>query len=92
MFAPIIRTERLTLRRYNPETDNQFLIDLLNLSWSQMPTDPVWEIKDLLRLYRNITLSPQNCLGLTPPGPVVRWDLAIAPIPADFDIFMVNTD
>lgn len=91
MFAPIIRTERLTLRRYNPETDNQFLTDLLNSSRSQLPTDPAWEIKDLLRLLRNITLSPHNCLGLTPPGPVVRWDLAIAPISADVEIFMVNT-
>jgi hypothetical protein len=72
VFAPIIRSPRLTMTLYNPETDHSFLLDLANSGRTQLPSDPVWESKDLLRLFRNITLSPHNCLGLTPPCAAVR--------------------
>jgi hypothetical protein len=72
VFAPVLRSPRLTMTLFNRETDLQFLLDLFNASRSQLPTDPPLKEEDILRLNRNFTLSPKNCLGLTPTDVAVR--------------------
>jgi hypothetical protein len=72
VFAPVLRSRRLTMTLFNRETDLPFLLDLVNASRTQLPNDPLFKEEDLLRLNRNTTLSPKNCLGLTATGPVVR--------------------
>jgi hypothetical protein len=61
VFAPIIRTERLTKAVYDKEKDRIFLTDLWN-SYTDSSLDTfVWIPELINRPMRNTTLSPETC-------------------------------
>ena len=75
VFAPTIRTARLTMTLFNPETDVPFIVDLWN-SYGSSGVDTFSMTEDhIYRLMKNVTLSPRYCLGLKAPGPSVSLDL-----------------
>jgi hypothetical protein len=71
VFAPIIRTERLTMTLYDRENDRLFLTDLWNSYGDSSPDKFVWTPELADRLMRNTVLSPETCNGMKAPGPSV---------------------
>jgi hypothetical protein len=71
VFAPIIRTERLTMTLYNKGKDRLFLTELWNSYADSSPDTFVWTPELIDCLVRNTTLSPETCNRLEVPGPSV---------------------
>jgi hypothetical protein len=70
VFAPIIRTDRLTMTLYNKEKDRLFLTELWNSYANSSPDTFVWTPELVDRLVRNTILSPETCSGLEVPAPL----------------------
>ncbi|KAG4434246.1 hypothetical protein IFR05_010265 [Cadophora sp. M221] len=68
IFAPVLRSERLTMTLYDAKDDSQFIAELWNTVAGSVPP---WTHELLCRFMKNTTLSPQNCLGLKPSHPSV---------------------
>jgi hypothetical protein len=66
MFAPILRSERLTLTLYEENRDLQTVVDLMNTMGkaSPDPTTFVHTEASTRQLLKNTILSPENCTGL----------------------------
>jgi hypothetical protein len=66
IFAPILRSERLTLTLYEENRDLQAVVDLMNTlgKASPDPTTFVHTKASTRQLLKNTVLSPENCAGL----------------------------
>src|SRR5271155_2872532 len=73
VFAPIIRTERLTMTLYDKDRDKLFLTDLWNSYADSSPDTFVWTPKLIDRLMRNTILSPETYHGMDVPYPLVSY-------------------
>jgi hypothetical protein len=72
IFAPVLRSERLTMVLLNLEKDAQVLADTMN-PFLKGAHGEQWTVESVKRLMTNLTLSPSNCLGLKAPGPAVSF-------------------
>ncbi|RFU76497.1 hypothetical protein TARUN_5744 [Trichoderma arundinaceum] len=74
IFAPILRTERLTLTLFNMNDpdDNEFVVKMFNAEVAGAgPTDGNWTVADVRRLSYSVMLKPSDVGGRASKGPAV---------------------
>jgi hypothetical protein len=74
VFTPLLHTERLTMRLVDLEKDIGVLAETMNVCLREADGFD-WTVEKAKRLFKNLTLSPRNCLGLKAPGPAVSSSL-----------------